>query len=225
MARDSTNGYDPQTQWGRLSERVEHQGRDLVDLRSNMNTGFQNVQAALSSLTSELRGTSKTQWPVIWSAIGVSFTVLAAVGTLAYWPVLSNQTRLETAMTRMVDTIGAVSDRSLSRDEANWRAARIAEDRTRVDNTLAGMLPRKEWEERNLNRDHEIAAVRESHTRANDSLQRQIDQQRADFQTFSASLGNGRDFIRDLKDEQDRLRDQLSELRALLRPVASQPAL
>lgn len=58
--------FDPMASWARLSERVENQGKDIIDLRSNMNTGFQTVNAGLSALSHELRTNSKTQWPVIW---------------------------------------------------------------------------------------------------------------------------------------------------------------
>lgn len=218
MAKNGEPAFDAQTQWGRLSERVEHQGRDIVDLRSNMNTGFQNVQGAIAALTAELRGSSKTQWPVIWSAIGVSFTVLAAVGTLAYWPVLSNQERLETALTRTAELIRETGERAVSRSEVDWRVSRAGEDRQRTDSAIAElratMLPRNEWSERNLNRDHEVQAIRDAQAESNENFQRQLDQQRTEFQTFANSLGNGRDFIQDLKEEQSRLRSELSDIKA-----------
>jgi hypothetical protein len=197
----ANNGaFDPATSYARISERVENQGRDIVDLRSNMNTGFRNLESSIHALSTELRGNSRTQWPVIWSAIGVSFIVLAAVGGLAYQPVVSNQGKLEAALVRLADV-------AVTRSELNWRAERGAEDRARTDESIktirADLLPRAEWAERNLNRDHEVA-----------NLQRQLDVQRSDFQTFANSLGNGRDFILDLKTEVGRLRDQLGEIRA-----------
>lgn len=81
------NGFDPLAQYARLSERVENQGKDIVDLRSNMNTGFSNIQGSIAQLANELRGSTKTQWPVIWSAIGVSFAIIVAVGSQALSPV------------------------------------------------------------------------------------------------------------------------------------------
>jgi hypothetical protein len=84
---DMLNGngtFDPMAQYARLSERVENQGKDIVDLRSNMNTGFQSVNASLTTLSNELRSNSKTQWPVIWAAAGVCFTVLATGGAFFY---------------------------------------------------------------------------------------------------------------------------------------------
>jgi hypothetical protein len=67
-----------------LSERVENQGKGIVDLRSNMNMGFRSVNARLTTLSNELRSNSKTQWPVIWAAAGVCFTVLATGGAFFY---------------------------------------------------------------------------------------------------------------------------------------------
>lgn len=210
MARNGDSGFDPAASWGRLSERVEHQGRDLIDLRSNMNTGFQNLQHTLSGLANEFRGSSRTQWPIIWSAIGVCFTMFAAVGTLAYWPVLDNQDRLEAALMRLSDTVGVVSEKSLSRDEANWRGARTAEDRARTEAALTDLrnstVTRLEWSERNGARSQEIGALRDATHSEDANLQRQIDQLRQDF----GSIYGTRDIIQDLKKEVDTLRQRFN---------------
>ncbi|WFU89455.1 hypothetical protein QA644_10650 [Rhizobium sp. CC1099] len=78
------NSFDPMASWARLSERVENQDKDIIDLRSNMNSGFQGVNTNIASLSNELRSSSKTQWPVIWAAAGVCFTVLVTIGTFFY---------------------------------------------------------------------------------------------------------------------------------------------
>jgi hypothetical protein len=83
------------------------------------------------------------------------------------------------------------------------------------------MVYRNEWQERNLSRDHDIENIRADAVRDVANLQRQLDQQRADFQTFSNSLGNGRDLLIDLKTEQGRLRDQIA---ALMAKVAAEQA-
>ncbi|MER8959283.1 hypothetical protein [Mesorhizobium sp. M0701] len=85
------------------------------------------------------------------------------------------------------------------------------------------MVARNEWMERNLSRDHDIENIRADAVRDIANLQRQLDQQRADFQLFSNSLGSGRDFIIDLKAEQSRLHDQIAALTAKV--VAEQAAL
>jgi hypothetical protein len=74
------------------------------------------------------------------------------------------------------------------------------------------MVYRNEWMERNLCRDHDIENLRDDAVRDVTNLQRQFDQQWSDFQVFSNSLGNGRDFITDLRAEQSRLRDQIAAL-------------
>jgi len=60
-AEMANGNLEPNAQYARLSERVENQGRDIVDLRSNMNTGFRNLECSIHSLSNELRGSSKTQ--------------------------------------------------------------------------------------------------------------------------------------------------------------------
>lgn len=188
-----TNGFDPSVKWAQLSERVENQGRDIVDLRSNMNTGFQNVQSALASLTNELRGSTKTQWPVIWSAIGVCFVVITAIGGLAYAPIT-------TAMNRLDQTLSGLSEKMVTREELKWRAERGVEDRVRTDAAItelrSGAVTRLEWQERNRARDTEVA-----------DLSRRVDEIRSDV----GAVYGTRDVIQDMKEEIDRLRQRLNE--------------
>jgi hypothetical protein len=199
MTMPNNGSFDPIAQYARLSERVENQGKDIIDLRSNMNTGFQNIQSALSALTNEFRGSTRTQWPVIWSAIGVSFAVLAAVGALAYRPVLSNQERMESAFVRLGDAVGELARNTVSRQEMDWRAARGSEDRTRQETAIADLressVTRNEWGERNRARDLEIA-----------DLGRRVDELRQDV----GSVYGTRDVIIDLKKEIDNLRQRLN---------------
>lgn len=131
---NSNNGiFDPMAQYARLSERVENQGKDIVDLRSNMNTGFQSVnssigtisnelRASIGSLSNELRANSETPWPVIWTAAGVCFVILSAIMTFVYGTLNKEQSRLDsaiiksteitqTAITKLADTTqDSVSD-------------------------------------------------------------------------------------------------------------------
>jgi len=219
---DDMNGqsipFDPMASYARLSERVENQGRDIVDLRSNMNTGFRNIEGAVNSLATELRGSSKTQWPVIWSAIGVSFAILLAVGSQALSPIKESTVDLRSALIETNRTLQTLAATTVSRQEMDWRSARGTEDRQRTDVSVANlreaMVYRNEWQERNLSRDHDIENIRADAVRDVANLQRQIDQQRQEFQVFSNSMGNGRDFITDLKTEQARLRDQITALTA-----------
>lgn len=200
MAAHQNGSFDPIAQWARLSERVENQGKDIIDLRSNMNTGFQNIQAGLASLTSELRGSTKTQWPVIWSAIGVCFVVITAIGGLAYAPVTSGMARLDDALT-------SLSEKIVTRQEMDWRSQRGMEDRTRTDIAVSDLrtntVTRSEWTERS-----------QAYSQQIQDLNRRIDELRQDV----GSVYGTRDVILDMRKEIDNLRQRLTTMRMAAPP-------
>ncbi|TIQ05326.1 MAG: hypothetical protein E5X57_28390 [Mesorhizobium sp.] len=164
-----------------------------------------------------------------YQALGFGLSVILAVGALAYWPMRESTNDLKARNTELVQSIQvlsaetnksiqALAANTVSRQEMDWRSERGTEDRKRTDESVASlrdtMVYRNEWQERNLSRDHDIENIRADAVREVANLQRQIDQQRSDFQLFSNSLGNGRDFITDLKSEVSRLRDQFAALTA-----------
>jgi septation ring formation regulator EzrA len=136
---------------------------------------------------------------------------LIAIGGLVFWPIREGQGRIDA-------TLGRMNEVMVTRQEMDWRSQRTSEDRARTDTAIAdlrtAMLPRNEWQERNLARDHDLDNIRRSMERDAENLQRQLDLQRSDFSSFSSSLGNGRDVIQDLKSEIDRLRNQLTDIRS-----------
>lgn len=186
----SNNGFDPMAQYARLSERVENQGKDIVDLRSNMNTGFQTVNAAIGTLSNELRSNSKTQWPVIWAAAGVCFTVLATGGAFFYNSLSKGQDRLDSAITTVVE-------RMVTQKELEWRTARGAEDRSRMESSV------KEVRDAQVPR-AELERVWQSQDQATAQLQKQIDELKAN----SASVYTPRDVLLDNRERIDRLERQ-----------------
>lgn len=195
---NTTNGnipFDPMASWARLSERVENQGKDIVDLRSNMNTGFQGVNANLAALSNELRSAGKTHWPVVFAALSVVITILAGLGFLSLQPIKDNTARLETALARLAET-------TVSQNEMEWRTQRGAEDRKRTDEAISDIrtntVTRNEWQERNLARNGEIA-----------ELGRRIDELRQEV----GSVYGTRDVITDLKRQVDTLRQRVFESR------------
>lgn len=211
MADDMTgNGgsaqFDPMASWARLSERVENQGKDIIDLRSNMNSGFQGVNSNLAALSNELRSSGKTQWPVIWSAIGVGVVILSGLGFMALQPIKDNTARLEEAVIRISEntqtSFAKVNDAMVTQKEMEWRTQRGAEDRKRADDALADLrtmtVTRNEWSERNHARDGEIA-----------DLGRRIDELRQEV----GSVYGTRDVIVDLKRELSVLRQRVFESR------------
>lgn len=185
------NPFDPLASYARLSERVENQGKDIVDLRSNMNTGFQGVNANLNALSNELRSNSRTQWPVIWSAIGVGVVMLSGLGFMALQPIKDNNGRLEAAMVRLAES-------TVSQKEMEWRTARGAEDRQGTNLAIADLrasqVPRQEMERVWQSDDQQKAA-----------LQKQIDElKQAQANTYSA-----RDLLLDMRERQDRIERQV----------------
>ncbi len=188
------NGFDPMASWARLSERVENQGKDIIDLRSNMNTGFQGVNANLATLSNELRNSSKTQWPVVWAALSVGVTILAGLGFMALQPIKDNTLRLENAIVRVAET-------SVSQKEMEWRSARGAEDRKRSEDALndirSSTVSRNEWSERNHARDNQITEI-----------SRRIDELRQDV----GSQYTTRDVLLSTQSEVKDLRNQLRRL-------------
>lgn len=106
MAAVGNNGGDLSALYARVSERVENQGREIGDIRSNMNTGFLNLQSAISTLTNDTRSQianlsnsfnerNKTPWAVLIAAGLFFFTIFSGVGWLAYQPILSATTDLK----------------------------------------------------------------------------------------------------------------------------------
>jgi len=201
MADMADNGNDQARLYldavqAQLGERVTNLGRRQTDLEAEMRTGFRQIEQSIATLSSTLSERNKPQW----QALSVMLAFAAILGGLAYMPIREATSDLKAAVTTLAAN-------SVTRQEMDWRSARSAEDRDRTDSAIkeirAGIVYRNEWQERNLSRDHEIA-----------SIQRQLDQQRADFQAFSHSMGNGRDFIQDMKAEIARLRDRLAEIGA-----------
>lgn len=200
------NGFDPMANWARLSERVENQGKDIIDLRSNMNTGFQGVNANLAALSNELRSNSKTQWPAIWAALSVGVAILTGLGFMALQPIKDNTARLEESIVRVSENnqnaLSKLSENIVTQKEMEWRTQRGAEDRKRADDAMtdlrAGTVSRNEWSERNHARDGEIS-----------DLGRRIDELRQEV----GSVYGTRDVIVDLKREVNLLRQRVFDSR------------
>lgn len=201
----SNNGFDPMAQYARLSERVENQGKDIVDLRSNMNTGFQTINTSISQLSNELRNSSKTQWPVIWAAAGVCFTVLATGGAFFYNSLSKGQDRLDLIVAKNAETfqsaITAVVDKMVTQKEMEWRTNRGAEDRARMEASV------KEVREAQVPR-AELERVWASQTNIDSDQQRQLDTLKQDI----GSQYTTRDILLQTQAEVKDLRGQLRQL-------------
>lgn len=130
-ADDMTNGtFDAQARYAALDERVTNLRTSFVNLEGEMRSGFVSINSHLTSLSNELRTSTKTQWPVIWAAAGVVFSVLIGIGGALYLPVLNGLSEIKS-------DVKDVRANTVTRDELDARAARAAEDRTRVEKAIA----------------------------------------------------------------------------------------
>lgn len=220
--------HDAATRIGILSQRTTNLETLVGDMRRAFDQSISSVNASIGAMSSKVEERfnsisagiaerNKTQWPVIWSAIGVSFAVLAYFVTQSQAPIKDTQADLKQTIAALATetnrSIQALADRVITREEIDWRSERGAEDRKRTDEAISElrstMVARNEWMERNASRDHEIASIHESETRGDANLQRQIDLIRADFSAFAQSLGNGRDTFQNLQDQIKRLEDYI----------------
>lgn len=194
----SNNGFDPMAQYARLSERVENQGKDIIDLRSNMNTGFQNVNANISALANDFRGAGKTQWPIIIGFCTVSITILGGLGYLALQPIKDNISQIREDAKGLASStstsLAVVVDKMVTQKEMEWRTARGAEDRARMEASIKDVrdaqVPRAELER-----------VWTSQTNVDSDQQRQLDE----LKQAQGSVYGARDVILDLRQRVDRM--------------------
>lgn len=178
MAANGNGAFDSMAQYARLSERVEGQGRDIVDLRSNMNTGFRNLEGSIHALSNELRGNSRTQWPVIWSAVGVCFAVIVGIGSAVYIPIREGITEAKA-------DIRANSEKAMS-------VAAFTDFKATYENNR--IVSRNEYLDKFNNGKEDLVKVETN-------LQRQVDELKENF----ASVYGARDIILDLRERLDRI--------------------
>lgn len=199
--------FDPTAKYFQLDERVTNLRSSVSHLESQMQSGFSSLNAQLTALSDHFRQGQKTQWPVIWSAAGVMFTVLAGIGAILYMPITRDLARLQeqavtrtewdsnnsrSAETRMrfEDAIAKVAESSVPRSELTILAQNYRDDQNQVHEQLTTMtankVDRNEWMERNRARDTELADV-----------SRRINE----LQAGAAATYNLRDVIVDLKEQ------------------------
>lgn len=87
-------GAEPTTQYAALQERVYGLGQQFLHFEQATTRSFQSVEAALSTLSAEVRAGGKTQWQTIVTSVGVIVAILGALGGLAYLPVRNGMEQL-----------------------------------------------------------------------------------------------------------------------------------
>jgi hypothetical protein len=203
MVDEMNNGMEANRHYqdamtAQLGERVTNLGRRQSDLESEMRSGFKQMESAVSSLANEMRGSVAALATNIaernkpqWQALGVALTFCTILGGLAYWPINSATTDLKAS-------VSVIMDKMVTQKEMEWRTARGAEDRQRMEQSI------KEVRDAQVPRE-ELSRVWQSDDQQKASLQKQIDElKQAQANTYSA-----RDLLLDMRERQDRLERQI----------------
>jgi len=198
----ATNGhFDPETKYVQLGERVENQATRIADLDLRMRQGFTDIGSQIRGLSDDVRGGSKTQWPLIIGFSSITVSVLAGLGFLALQPIKDNISQIrEDAKAQIASTaqaIGSVVDKMVTQKEMEWRTARGAEDRSRMEASV------KEVRDAQVPRE-ELDRVWASYDQRFQDQQRQID----DIKTAQGSVYGQRDFMLDIRERLDRVERQ-----------------
>lgn len=197
MVNESVHRQYTDAVTAQLGERVTNLGRRQTDLEGEMRAGFKAMESAVTSLANETRTSiaalstnlaerNKPQW----QALGVALTFAAMLGGLAYLPIREATGDLKTA-------VSLLSERMITRQEMDWRQARSAEDRGRMEAAIVDLrssqVPRAELERVWAGFDQRFT-----------DHQRQLD----DVKQAQGSVYGARDVLLDLRERVDRMERQ-----------------
>lgn len=196
-----SGGFDPEAKYAQLGERVDNQSRQIAEVDTRMKQGFSEIASQIRGLVDDIRGGSKTQWPIVIGFCTVSITILGGLGYLALQPIKDNISQIrEDAKGQASGTTSALAtivDKMVTQKEMEWRQARGAEDRARLEGSLAdlrsGLVPRAEHER-----------VWQNYTSKDEDLQRQLDE----VKQAAGNVYSARDVILDLRERLDRVERQ-----------------
>jgi hypothetical protein len=124
-----------------LERDYADQKRAIVALDNRIDTSISALgnkfESAISVLSNKIDARSTTQWPVLFSGLGVVLTILTILGTMAYLPISRDTGRLDTA-------VAAILDRGVFQREYMADELRTKEDmrNLRVDLGSRVTLPR-----------------------------------------------------------------------------------
>ena len=112
---------DPNMHIAALQERVHGLGQQFLNFEQATNRSFQQVEAAIATLSSEVRAGGNTQWQTIVTSVGVLVAILGAIGTLAYLPI-------KTGMEQITGELRVLRSDLVPRSEHMERWRRIDSD-------------------------------------------------------------------------------------------------
>lgn len=186
----------PDANYAALAQRV-----------TGLESAVQSIRSDIHGLVSKFDERSRPQWALIISGFTASLLAIGMVGGLIAWGLSTQNQNTMTAISEFKTTYD--NNRLLGRQDQDARNIMV---NAAIMDLRSTSVTKSEWSERNLARDHEVANLRESRIRADEDIQRQIDQLRQDHQSLAASLGNGGNSIQELKSEVSRLWDKLLEM-------------
>lgn len=168
-----------------LSQLAENTSRQIRDLATSTSQQIAGVSSQIEGIKSTITERSR----VPWQALGVMLAALGLIGALVYWPIREGQTRVETAIDRMITNVEGnvrrADDRFLTKAEygsLNTAASQRRDDLNRLieqritrleadtGSIEKGIVPRPEHEEKWRSADLRFA-----------DQQRQIDAIRTSF--------------------------------------------
>lgn len=207
-----------------LSQRVTALDRDMTNLgnslssqitqlANNFSSQVQTLANQIQNLSNKMQEGTRTPWGILIAAAVFLLGFVAAIGGLAYSPILSTTSRLESALDkqndRLTSAIASLAERVVTREELDARTLQIAEDRQRVETWVRALqgdvFPKEVHLQRWERIDADAAnAARLSEARDN-NLQREID-------VLQKQLGDtytARDALLDLRTRLDTLEREL----------------
>lgn len=192
---------DGDSRYAQLGERVSNLSTRQHDLETEMRRGFGELSQAVNLLSNELRGSSRTQWPVIWSAVGVCFVVIAAIGGLAYSPVLGSINRIDSGQAAIMEALTDLKDKTVT-------LSTFSEFKNTYENNR--IISRQDYTDRfnSIQTELKDTVPRAEHQRVWTSYdQRFIDQQRQidEVKQAQGSVYGTRDLLIDLRNRLDRV--------------------
>lgn len=214
VPEDKMNGndlHDTSTRIATLSQRTANLENVVSDIRRELGTSISAVNSAVlnmsskfdekfAAMTTQMAERNRPQW----QALSVVLATLVVIGGLVYWPIRESQSDLKSALQM-------VSANMVPREELDWRSDRAREDRARTEANITDIrdktVPRNEWMERNLSRDHDIDNLRGAVMRETTNLQRQVDE----VKQVQGNIYNARDVILDMRGRLDRLEGERAE--------------
>lgn len=98
--------------------------RTLVALDNRIDSSISSLgtkfESALSSLANKVDAKSTTQWPLIFSGLGVLVTIVVVIGGMAYMPIQRDAARLDSS-------VAAILDRGVFQREYTSDQSRVAD--------------------------------------------------------------------------------------------------